>query len=114
METPSRSPESRDRQWVTFRLWPKDRERWRTIADHSEETPDRYTALQHLTPIIRALELEDVRGLKREALRVGIPAEVHELLQERSHATGLKITDILGRAIEQYIREHSTPHNEGD
>ena len=112
MSTGNQRSEPRDRQWSTFRLWPPDRELLRTIAERSDETPDRYTAFQRLLPIVQALNLEDVRELERQPLRLGLPVELHEVLTQRSKATGLTITDILLRAARQYISELSNHHDD--
>ncbi|WP_339911809.1 hypothetical protein [Symmachiella dynata] len=112
MANRNKAPELRDRKWVTFRLWPEDRELLRTIADLSDETPDRYTALQQILPIIRDLELEDVREREREPLRLGIPKEVHNALAARSKATGQTITDILLIAVREYANQQSARHDD--
>lgn len=101
--------ELRERQWVTLRLWPDDRTLLQTLANRQEETRDRYSALCALIPLVRELKLSDIRNRERQALRLGIPQELHNELEQVKQETGHSITDILLETARIYAKRHPLP-----
>lgn len=94
--------EVRNRKWVTFRLWGEDHTLLRTLASRRADTSDRYSALLALIPIVKELNLPDIRNNKRQPLRVGIPDELHTELERMKEKTGQSNTDILLEAARIY------------
>ena len=88
----------RDREYRVFRLFEEDRELLRNLGrtlGQSTGSTDRYYAFRYLTPIVEHMKLADIRGRKRQSLRLGIPTELHEAIQKRAEETGQTYTDIL-------------------
>lgn len=100
--------ETRDRQWVTFRLWPEDRTLLQNLASRRPDTVDRYSALLALIPIVQELDLPDIRDRERQALRLGIPIELHTELEHVKEKTGQSITDVLLEAARLYAERNPT------
>lgn len=88
---------AKEREQRVFRLLEEDREVLKNLADIIGEE-NRHAALERLAEIVPTLELEDIRGRERKALRLGIPTKTDQVIREKMEATGQTYTDILLRA----------------
>lgn len=87
--------------YYTLKLYERDRELLRKLADCNPDVPDRYHALKDLIPIVEELDMEDIRG-ERRALRLGIPVELDEVIKAKQRQTGQPYVQILVKAAHKY------------
>ena len=94
----------RDRKFVTFRFFPEDRELLQHIGKGRPEIEDRYEAFLDLAKLVPGLELPNIKDLERRPIRLGIPAELEEIINKKSEETGQPFITILLEAAKVYRR----------
>lgn len=91
---------------MTLRLLDEDRHLIQNLAKGRENTPDRHAALCALVPFVRKLSLPDIRDQERSALRVGIPAELDDAINEVAEHTGHPFVAVLLAAAREYRKRY--------
>lgn len=87
---------------MTLRLLDDDRDLIQNLAKGRESTPDRHAALCALVPFVRKLSLSNIREQERSALRVGIPTELEDAIDEIAERTGQPFVAVLLAAAREY------------
>lgn len=96
----------RERRFITLRLLDEDRDLIQNLAKGRESTPDRHAALSALVPFVRKLSLPDIREQERSALRVGIPAELEDVINEVAERTGQPFVAVFLAAAREYRKRY--------
>lgn len=95
---------SRDGDYVSFRLYPKERYLIQHLGRGNPEVTDRYTALEALAEIVPSLDLEDVRTLERRAIRIRMPPATEAAIRKKADETGQTFLAVLLAAAAEYRR----------
>lgn len=100
------SSQVRPKLYYAPKLFERERELLRTLADGIPDVPDRYHAFKELVPIIESLDLEHIKGKKRRPLKLSLPLELDEAIRAKSEQTGQPYIQVLLEAARKY-REQS-------
>lgn len=103
----------REGDHVTFKLLPREHDLLQNLGRGRPEVADRYSALAALAELVPGLDLEDIRGRERNAIRVRIPPALREAIDRKVEETGQPFVTILLAAAAEYRRRHPLPPENG-
>ena len=100
------SPTKREGEYTTFKLFEVEHDLLQNLGRGRPGIADRYTALEALAELVPDLDLEDVRGRNRHAIRVRIPPALKQAIDAKVKKTGQPFITVLLAAAAEYRRRH--------
>lgn len=99
----------RERKFRTFRLHPADKKAVQALGKVGGQSIDRHDALLELVAELPKLDLPVMKSGERVPMRLGIPTELDEAINEVKKRTKQTYVSILLAAVHQKVKEGQKP-----